>query len=150
MRQLSFCLLALVVIASAFNTKHSGSSGSLTQSFTDTVPGAEPIVFTKAEVEPQFPGGESEWKIFLGKNINSTVPVHNGAPAGQYTAQLQFIVEKDGSISDIKALTKNGYGIEEESIRLMKLSPKWQPAKQNGHIVRCYKKQPITFVISEG
>ena len=114
----------------------------------DTVPKkkVENQVFTKVQVEPKFAG---DWGKFLQQNLNPVVPVNNGAPAGQYTVIAQFIVDKEGNISDLKTLTKHGYGMEEEVLRMMKLSPKWEPAVQNGRTVTAYRKQPITFVISE-
>ena len=106
------------------------------------------IVFYKVEVDPAFKGGEKAWKDFLMKHLEPNVPIENGAHEGTYTVILQFIVAKDGTISDLKALTNHGFGMEEECIRLMKLSPKWEPGIQNGRIVKAFKKQPITFVIS--
>jgi len=75
--------------------------------------------------------------------------VENGAPAGQYTVVIQFIVDKNGDITDVTALSKNGYGMEQEVIRLIKNGPKWQPAMLNGAPVKAYRKQPITFVIEQ-
>ena len=116
----------------------------------DTVPNKdakyEQPVFTKVQVAPVFDG---DWDKFLQKNLNPEVPVNNGAPSGQYTVIAQFIVEMDGSITDLKTLTKHGYGMEDEVVKLLRQSPKWVPATQNGRKVRAYKKQPITFVISE-
>jgi hypothetical protein len=106
-------------------------------------------IFSKVEIDPAFPGGEKEWRRFLEKNLDASVPVDSGAHEGTYTVVLQFIVDKDGTISDLKALTNQGYGMEEECLRLMKLSPKWAPGIQNGRNVKAYKKQPITFVIAE-
>ena len=62
---------------------------------------------------------------------------------------VKFIVNKDGSISDVKAETKHGYGMDSAAVELIKKVPKWEPALQNNHIVTAYKKQPITFVIEE-
>jgi protein TonB len=62
---------------------------------------------------------------------------------------VQFIVAKDGTVSDIKALTRYGYGMEQEVVRIIKKSPKWSPAQQNGRTVNAYRKQPITFVVQE-
>ena len=52
-------------------------------------------------------------------------------------------------MSDLKALTKLGYGMEEEVVRVIKLSDKWVPAMQNGRNVAAYKKQPISFIIEK-
>jgi len=105
--------------------------------------------FTKVEVEASFPGGEGQWRRFLERNLNASAPVDNGAPPGSYTVQVQFIVDKEGNVSDVKALTNHGYGMEEEAVRVIKRGPKWTPAIQNGRQVRAYRKQPITFVVSE-
>ena len=58
---------------------------------------------------------------------------------------ILYIVNSDGSISDVSALTNHGYGMEAEAIRLIKNSPKWIPAMQNGKKVNAYRKQPVTF-----
>jgi hypothetical protein len=105
--------------------------------------------FTKVDVEAEFPGGQPGWNKFLQKNLNADIPVDNDAPAGKYTVLVRFVVSKDGSITDIKALTKNGYGLEEEVIRIIEKSGKWTPAIVNGKAVNAYRKQPITFVTEE-
>lgn len=106
--------------------------------------------FTKVEVEASFKGGEGAWRKYLERNLNASAPVDNGANPGSYTVVVQFIVDKEGNISDVKALTNHGYGMEEEAVRVIKRGPKWEPAIQNGRQVKAYRKQPITFVVSEG
>ncbi len=104
-------------------------------------------IFEKVEIEAAFPGGESSWRKYLERNLNPSAPVDNGAPEGTYTVYVQFVVSKDGSISDVRALTKHGYGMEEEAVRVIKKGPKWTPAIQNGRQVNAYRKQPITFQV---
>ena len=106
-------------------------------------------IFVQAETSPSFPGGQQEWQNYLQKNLNALTPVNRGAPAGVYTVKIQFIVDKNGVISDIKPLTNHGYGMEEEVVRIIEEGGHWEPAKQNGHIVKAYKQQPVTFVIEE-
>jgi len=106
------------------------------------------IIFTKAEVEASFRGGFEAWKSFLMKNLDANVPIKNKAPVGTYTIVVQFIVDKQGKISDLRALTNHGYGMEIECIRVMNLSPDWLPAMQNGRNVKAFRKQPITFVVA--
>jgi protein TonB len=106
--------------------------------------------FTKVEIEAAFPGGEGQWRKFLERNLNASTPVDNGAPAGSYTVVVQFIVDKEGNVSDVKALTNHGYGMEEEAVKVIKRGPKWTPAVQNGRQVKAYRKQPITFMVTEG
>ena len=106
-------------------------------------------VFTKVEVEAEYVGGASAWRKYLSNNLDSEVPGSNGAPPGQYTVIVRFIVSRDGSVSDVQAETSHGYGMEQESIRAIKKSGKWTPAIQNGRNVIAYKRQPITWVVSE-
>ena len=106
------------------------------------------INFVKVEVEASFPGGETEWKAFLGSLLNPDVPIKRKAPVGKYNVVVQFIVDKDGGVTNIKALTAHGYGMEEEVIRVISQSPRWSPAEQGGRKVKAYRKQPITFSVS--
>ncbi len=108
------------------------------------------IVFDGVELGPSFPGGNAAWRKFLERTVNSDAPASNGAPDGIYTVWIKFIVETNGEIKEINPLTNFGYGMEDEVVRTMKLSPKWVPATQNGHIVRAFQQQPITFVVNDG
>lgn len=105
-------------------------------------------IFEKVEIEASFKGGEGAWRKFLERNLNGNTPVDNGAPEGTYTVYIQFVVSKDGSISDIKPLTNHGYGMEQEAMRVIKKAPSWTPAVQNGRSVNAYRKQPITFQVT--
>jgi protein TonB len=102
-------------------------------------------IFDKVEIEASFPGGDSKWRQYLERNANGQVATDNSAPGGTYTTVVQFVVDKEGNISDVRALTNHGYGMEEEAIRVIKKGPKWSPAIQNGRQVKAYRKQPITF-----
>ncbi len=106
-------------------------------------------IFTKVEIEAGFPGGSGAFKKYLEKNLNSNTPVDNGAPPGTYTVIVRFVVSKDGSISSVTPETSLGYGMEQEAAKIIKKSPNWTPAQQNGSIVNAYRRQPITFVVSE-
>lgn len=106
--------------------------------------------FTKVEVEAAFPGGLGAWRKFLERNLSGDVASSGGAPTGSYTVVVQFIVDKDGNVSDVKAQTNHGYGMEEEAVRVIKRGPKWTPAIQNGRQVKAYRKQPVTFMVTEG
>lgn len=107
-------------------------------------------IFEKVESEPGFPGGNEKWKEYLQMNCKSTVATDNGAPEGKYTVLVQFMVDKEGNIGDIRPLTNHGYGMEPEVIRIITKGPKWIPAVQNGKKVRAYKKQAVTFEVSDG
>jgi len=105
-------------------------------------------IFDKVEIEASFPGGESKWRQYLERNCNGQIASDNGAPEGTYTTIVQFVVDKEGNISDVRALTSQGYGMEGEAVRVIKKGPNWKPAVQNGRNVKAYRKQPITFVVT--
>jgi len=105
-------------------------------------------VFTREEKEAEFPGGEKGWRTYLERNLNPDVPVKKRAPPRTYNVRIKFIVQKDGSITDITAETSYGYGMEEEVIRVISKGPKWIPAVQYGRKVKAYRVQPVTFVVA--
>ena len=102
-------------------------------------------IFEKVEIEPLFKGGESAWYRYLEANLDPGVPFDNGAPAGSYKVYVKFVVSKDGTISDVRPLTSHGYGMEAEAVRVIKESPTWIAAIQNGRSVNAYCRQPIIF-----
>lgn len=102
------------------------------------------------EREAEFDGGSKAWIQFLQNNLKANVPLKKGAPVGVHTVIVRFIVEADGDISGIYAVTKLGYGMEEEVMRVMKKSPKWVPASQFGRPVKAYRSQPVSFAVQKG
>ena len=98
------------------------------------------------QIQARFDGN---WERFLIRNLDPEVPLDNGAPPGKYTAIIQFVVDLDGSISQIVPLTSHGFGIEEDAIRVIQRSKKWEPGIQNGYPVKSYRNQPITFIVEE-
>jgi hypothetical protein len=122
--------------------------GSNTDTTIASVDSSENKVFDKPEKEASFPGGNQGWRSYLERNVNGMVASDNGAPSGYYTVIVQFIVDKEGNISNVKALTNHGYGMENEVVRIITLGPKWLPALYNGKVVKAYRKQPVTFVVT--
>lgn len=102
--------------------------------------------FTSVEIDAKFNGN---WKSFLERNLNANVPLDNGAPVGRYSVVIQFVVDKEGNVSDIQTLTHHGFGLEEEAVRVLKKATKWEPAIQNGIKVKAYRKQVIIFEVNE-
>lgn len=101
-------------------------------------------LFTKVEIESSYPGGNSAWTRYLYKSMRYPQEAQDNDIQG--TIVVQFIVDKDGNVSDVEAISgpTNG-GLRDEAIRVIKKSGKWEPAVQNGRKVKSYKKQPITF-----
>jgi hypothetical protein len=105
--------------------------------------------FERVEIAPSFPGGIAMWRKFLEQNLDAGVATNNGAPIGMYTVMVRFVVDKEGAVSDIKPLTKLGYGMEQEVVRVIKKSPVWNPGIQNGRAVNSYHTQPVSFSVSD-
>ncbi len=105
--------------------------------------------FVTVQIPAQFPDGIQGWTRYLERNLNSDIPIENGAPASQYTVIVTFIVDKEGKLSDVKAENDPGYGTKEEAIRVIKKGPNWIPANQNGKAVVYRHKQAITFKVTE-
>lgn len=110
----------------------------------DTIPSKkDSIVFTNVEVLPAFPGGIQEFSKFLSSNLKYPSEAKKAGIEGRVF--LNFIVEKDGSLSDIKVVRGIGGGCDEEAVRVLSLSPKWNPGVQNGRNVRVSYTIPIFF-----
>lgn len=101
------------------------------------------------EAAPQ--GGAKAWRGFFEKNLQPVVEAmaRSGYKPGQYTVSVRFLVNKDGSLDDLKAMTAYGNGLEEKILKMMKNAPKWTPGRYHGQAVRSYHTQPLTFVISK-
>lgn len=107
----------------------------------------EPEVYTKVEKDASYLG---DWARYLTHNLRGEVPVEHGAGPGNYQVIAQFVVDVEGNISDVKILKDPGFGMGEEALRVIKKSGKWKPAVVNGKNVKAYRKQPITFQVTEG
>ena len=105
--------------------------------------------FIPVQIPAEFPGGLQGWTRYLERNLNSDVPIENGAPAKAYAVIVTFIVDKEGKVSDVKAENDPGYGTKEEAIRVIKKGPNWIPANQNGKMVTYRHKQTIVFKVTE-
>jgi protein TonB len=96
------------------------------------------------EQKPEFPGGIEKFYAFVGKNY--TPPEEEGLKGKVY---VTFVVEKDGSLTDIKVIRDIGYGTGKEAIRVLNKCPKWLPGEQNGKKVRVLYSLPITIQSAE-
>ena len=103
----------------------------------------EDEIFTIVEEKPSFPGGPAELQKYLAKNIRYPDFAKENQIKG--TCALEFVVEKDGSITDIKILKDIGGGCGDEAVRVVKSMPKWAPGKQRGKAVRVKFTLPVQF-----
>lgn len=110
-----------------------------------TVYKADSTIYEKVDQKAAYRGS---WLNHVQRNINMRVPVDNRAPYGTYTVEIGFVINTDGSLSDFSKLTNMGYGMEEETIRVIKKSGRWIPALLNEKAVRSYRKQKLTFAVN--
>jgi periplasmic protein TonB len=100
-------------------------------------------VFTKVEIEAQFPGGPQAWTRYVTRAIQSQIDEFTDADYG--TCVVRFIVDKTGTVSDVQATTMKGSKLAEIAVNAIRKGPKWTPAQQNGRYVNAYRLQPVTL-----
>ena len=103
----------------------------------------EKVIFQVVEEMPEFPGGMGEAMKFLAKNIKYPVAAQQAKIEGRVI--VQFVVERDGSISDIHTVRSVSPELDAEAIRVVSLMPKWKPGKQRGKAVAVKYTMPIMF-----
>lgn len=103
-------------------------------------------IFNVVEEMPSFPGGENERLNYFIDNIKYPEEAKKNKIQG--TVFVSFVVNKDGSISDVKLLRGIGHGCDEEALRVVKMMPLWNPGKQNGKLVNVRYNLPIKYKLS--
>ncbi|MEO3405228.1 TonB family protein [Mucilaginibacter sp. CAU 1740] len=117
----------------------------------DTVAGikgkivSEPV-FTSVEQVPEFPGGIEAFGKFLAANVKYPKAARDNNVQGRVI--ITFVVEKDGSLTDMKVVRGIGSGCDEEAVRVLKLSPAWKCGIQNGRPVNVQYSVPISFTLT--
>jgi len=100
-------------------------------------------IFSAVEKEPEFPGGQAKFVQFLGDNIKMPQDMVANDVSGRVI--VTFVVEADGSLSNIKVLRSPAQSAADEATRVLQLSPKWTPGYQNNKAVRVQFTVPIAF-----
>ena len=103
----------------------------------------EEEVFLVVEENPEFPGGPAKLLEYVQKNLKYPMMARESDIQGKVF--VGFVVEKDGSISNVKVLRGIGGGCDEEAMRVIKSLPKWKPGKQRGKAVRVSYQIPVFF-----
>lgn len=106
----------------------------------------EAQIFTVVESMPDFPGGDEARIRYLNENIKYPQMARESGIQGRVF--VTFVVEKDGSVTDVRVLRGIGGGCDEEAIRVIKNMPKWDPGKQRGKPVRVQFNMPILFKLN--
>jgi protein TonB len=100
---------------------------------------------TSIDVHPRYPGGDESRLNYLRRNVRYPEPALKGLIQG--VVMVVFVVETDGSITNVNVAKKIGGGCDEEAIRVTKEMPRWEPGKRHGRPVRVMVRMPIVFRI---
>lgn len=103
-------------------------------------------IFLFAEHQPSFPGGMKAFYQYIGKKMKYPSKARKMGIEGRVI--ITFVIDKDGSITDLKLLRGIGAGCDEEAIRVLKMLPKWNPGKQRGKPVKVQMTIPINFKLN--
>jgi len=123
-----------------------GPSGTGTGKPVEAAPPPEKI-FTSVEQVPEFPGGMAALQKYLANNIHYPPQAREDNIQGRVV--LQFVVDKDGSVTNIVIQRDIGGGCGKEAVRVVSNMPKWKPGRQNNQPVKVYYTLPVSFKLSE-
>jgi len=118
----------------------------------------EDKVFQKVEIDAEFPGGTASWFKYVQREIERNIDeLQDDGKSG--TVVVLFIVDKEGAVSDVRAMPCGEAGVAkclgagtklaEVAVNAIRKGPKWKPAVQNGRNVKAYRRQPVTFKLEE-
>jgi TonB family protein len=128
-------------------TYQKGEKVSSTYSDTQSVDQQDdPKKFRPVEIVPDFPGGMEGFGKFIERNLRYPATARANNTHGRVI--VTFVVERDGSLTDLKVARGIGDGCDEEALRIIKSSPKWKPGYQDGKPVRVAYSVPIAFTLS--
>lgn len=120
------------------------SAPTLTEKALEVEPKDE-APFVTVEQQPEYPGGLDALRTFLSKNLNYPRAAASSGVSGR--VYVSFVVNTDGSLTDIQVLKGIGFGCDEEAVRVMHKMPHWRPGKQSGRTVRVKYNLPISFTL---
>jgi TonB family protein len=141
---LALALPMMVATASAQSTQKAKTTMPAAPKKTNQLKGG---VYDVVEVLPKFPGGMEAMGTFLSKNIKYPSADREKGLQGKVVAQ--FVVEPDGSLTNIKVVRAPSTTMGAEAVRVLKMSPKWKPGINNGKPVRTVYTIPVSFALSE-
>lgn len=134
----------------AFDVKGNDEEGGTVLKAVEEIAAPEPPkheeenkVFDVVEQMPSFPGGPAALMKYLSENMRYPAVAEENGIQGRVT--VQFVVEKDGSVTDVRTMKSVDPALDREAERVVKSMPKWIPGKQNGSAVRVRYFVPVTF-----
>jgi hypothetical protein len=136
MRNFQLALLCFICIAKSYSQTATRSYGKIVVEITKEKKPKK--IYTKVEIKSAFTGGDSSWMQSIEKRLNQSIQLDRGAKKGKYFVSVQFVVNKDSSLSDIRCLNDPGFGMCREVLRVIKKSQPWRPAR------RTYPVRPLS------
>ncbi len=115
--------------------------------FAQDVNEDEDVVYVEVQKSPEFEGGVQRLYEFLGNQMSYPKKAKKKGVQGRVI--LQFVVERDGSVSDVEVVKGVDKDLDKEAVRVVKLMPRWVPGEMDGEPVRVKYTLPILFRISE-
>lgn len=103
----------------------------------------QPVSIAMVEQKPEFPGGEAAMYKWLGENI--VYPAAASEEGVQGRVVVEFVVGKDGSITNVRVVRPRHPALDKEALRVVKAMPKWMPGRNNGQPVKVTYTLPVTF-----
>ena len=113
----------------------------------DAADGEAKKVYRSAQKLPTYPGGQRKLYKYLGRKMRYPSAARDNRIEGK--VYVQFVVDKDGQLTDIKTVKGIGYGCDEEAIRVVRSMPKWEPGEMNGEKVAVIYTLPINFKLAK-
>lgn len=143
-----FITLFSLILSLGIQFLHSQKVDTIRVAGPDSVAIAnDTTAYAFAEIMPRFHGGGTAFSDYLAQNTK--YPQEEKKARKQGTVYVQFVVEKDGSVTNVKLIrgVPDAPGLGAEAVRVVSESPKWNPALMNGKPVRCSMTIPIKFAL---
>ena len=144
MRNLTFIVMLAIACVACTKTTKTENTNTEETSIAEVTTSNTEEVYSTADEMPEFPGGMGELMTYLGSNIQYPSKAKENHWEGR--AVCQFVIEKDGSISNAEIIRSSGFQLLDiEAMRAILNMPNWTSGKQNGDLVRVKFALPITF-----
>ncbi len=135
-------LLTAVSIGQVWGASHNDEN--LTETSTTKESDEDDVVFVIVEKMPEFPGGHQALTKYLDENVKYPAIAQENGIQGRVICQ--FVVNKDGTITDIEVIRSGGDpSLDQEAVRVIEAMPKWKPGEQRGKTVRVRYTVPVNF-----
>jgi protein TonB len=136
---LKFFLLAISLLFSAMQMRAQQTDSATTAMLATRLLSVDQM--------PDFPGGNKALLKYLSENLEYPEAARKNGIEGKVLSQ--FIVNEDGTLTDVEIIRRVGYGCDEEVLRLIHQMPRWNAGKEDGKVVKVLFKVPVVFALGE-